>query len=211
MERTNRGGREGPDGWVFELSGGRLCLDFANTVDERATEHPRELLRNEADLTGFLAQSGMLSRDVAASRRRGSNRRRHLLSRARGLREALFEVFSALARGGRPQETALGEIEAWLPRAYARPGLEPQGEGYRLAWAAAEDPIENALLAVVRSAVDLLGAPERSRVRLCAAERCAWLFLDESRNRSRQWCDMSVCGNREKARRHYRRARAARG
>jgi predicted RNA-binding Zn ribbon-like protein len=46
------------------------------------------------------------------------------------------------------------------------------------------------------------------RVRVCAADNCAWLFLDKSRNRTRQRCDMSVCGNRAKARRHYRRSKA---
>jgi predicted RNA-binding Zn ribbon-like protein len=43
------------------------------------------------------------------------------------------------------------------------------------------------------------------KVRLCGAPACAWLFLDESRNHSRRWCDMTTCGNRQKARRHYRR------
>ena len=42
------------------------------------------------------------------------------------------------------------------------------------------------------------------------SEFCFWLFLDTTRNRSRQWCSMTSCGNREKARRHYQRQRAQR-
>ena len=46
---------------------------------------------------------------------------------------------------------------------------------------------------------------ERARVRICEAPDCEWLFYDTSKNRSRRWCDMRQCGNRMKARRHYRR------
>jgi len=52
--------------------------------------------------------------------------------------------------------------------------------------------------------------PERlSRIRICP--NCHWLYIDNSRNRSRRWCDMNVCGNRAKARRHYERKRTAIG
>jgi len=46
-----------------------------------------------------------------------------------------------------------------------------------------------------------------ARVRECGGTACNWLFLDESRNRSRRWCSMESCGNRAKARRHYHRSR----
>ena len=46
-----------------------------------------------------------------------------------------------------------------------------------------------------------------ARIRICA--NCRWLFLDEAATRSRVWCDMAVCGNRQKARRHYQRRRQA--
>jgi predicted RNA-binding Zn ribbon-like protein len=40
-----------------------------------------------------------------------------------------------------------------------------------------------------------------SRAKACRADDCRWAFADMSRNRSRQWCSMTICGNREKARR----------
>jgi predicted RNA-binding Zn ribbon-like protein len=58
---------------------------------------------------------------------------------------------------------------------------------------------------IASSAADLLTSERLKKVRLCEAKTCTWLFLDESRNHSRRWCDMKVCGNREKARRHYQR------
>ena len=52
-------------------------------------------------------------------------------------------------------------------------------------------------------------ASERlGRIRECASADCTWLFVDESRNHSRRWCEMRACGNRMKARRHYQRTTA---
>jgi hypothetical protein len=45
-------------------------------------------------------------------------------------------------------------------------------------------------------------AAERSRLRTCGNPLCRWLFVDRSRNRSRRWCEMAVCGNRVKVGRH---------
>jgi predicted RNA-binding Zn ribbon-like protein len=59
-----------------------------------------------------------------------------------------------------------------------------------------------------RSAVELLTSPALARVRLCADDRgCGWLFLDNSPNRTRKWCDIRDCGNRAKARRYHLRKR----
>lgn len=57
--------------------------------------------------------------------------------------------------------------------------------------------------AAAHSALALAGNPPGERLKICS--NCGWLFLDRSRNRSRTWCDMAVCGNRAKASRHYHR------
>jgi len=44
-----------------------------------------------------------------------------------------------------------------------------------------------------------------NRIKICPADDCRWAFYDTSRNRSRQWCSMEVCGNRAKARTHRQR------
>ena len=53
------------------------------------------------------------------------------------------------------------------------------------------------------TAGDMLAEPRRDRVRLCANDKCVWLFLDDSKSGTRRWCDMKACGNRAKAHRHY--------
>jgi hypothetical protein len=61
----------------------------------------------------------------------------------------------------------------------------------------------------VAAAVATLAAEGRlSRVRICAADDCRWGFYDRSRNHSRQWCSMAVCGNRAKVRHHREQAAA---
>jgi predicted RNA-binding Zn ribbon-like protein len=63
--------------------------------------------------------------------------------------------------------------------------------------------------ATAHSALSLAASPEPDRLKICP--NCGWLFLDRSRNRSRTWCDMAVCGNRSKAKRHYHRNREEKG
>ncbi len=66
------------------------------------------------------------------------------------------------------------------------------------------DAVGSVLAAAARLAV--LG--EWERFKICPADTCHWAFFDRSRNRSRTWCSMQVCGNREKARAWRERARA---
>lgn len=55
------------------------------------------------------------------------------------------------------------------------------------------------------SALRLLDTTIIDRMKICG--HCGWLFIDRSKNRSRMWCDMAVCGNRTKAKRFYERNR----
>ena len=60
---------------------------------------------------------------------------------------------------------------------------------------------------VVHAAVVLITSSDIDNVRECSEKTCRWLFLDRSRNHSRRWCDMQLCGNRSKAKRFYARTR----
>ena len=60
--------------------------------------------------------------------------------------------------------------------------------------------------AVLAAASRLAVRDEWARVKICPADDCRWAFYDRSRNRSRTWCSMQVCGNREKARAWRRRS-----
>jgi predicted RNA-binding Zn ribbon-like protein len=207
------GGRPGPDGWRFELTGGALCLDLANTVDNRLTE-PKELLPSYASLLAWGRQAGVL--DEASARalaREAASRPAAALAalrRAREAREAIYAVFSALAGGAPPPPSALAALNAALPGALARLRLRARdGAPFEWAWDDAGRPLDRVLWPALRSAAELLTGGELPRLRLCAAEECGWLFLDHSKNATRRWCDMRVCGNRSKVRRFYARRKAS--
>jgi predicted RNA-binding Zn ribbon-like protein len=68
--------------------------------------------------------------------------------------------------------------------------------------------VDDVLLNLVLRTDELLRSPDAARVHRCAGRGCAWLFVDTTRNHSRRWCRTDDCGNRERARRHYRRTRS---
>ncbi len=198
-----------PD-YQFDLSGGALCLDFANTVSWRkALGQLNDHLKSYDNLVAFAEQSRTLSPQQANELRGHAsshgNAARRTLKTAIAYREALYHAFAALAEGKLPAPNDLQKINDFAVDALGHRRLARADDRYRWEWQWNEDPLGSILWPVTQSAADLLIAPELAEVRMCEAPDCAWLFLDQSRNRSRRWCDMKVCGNRQKARRHYRR------
>jgi predicted RNA-binding Zn ribbon-like protein len=140
----------------------------------------------------------------------GSRRAAAALRLAIRLREALYRIFSAAAAGRLPADADLRLLNAMAAEALSRQWIVHRDRGFVWEWRQAGSDLRRPLWPVVRSAVELLTSDERRGVRECASPTCSWLFLDHSRNHSRRWCDMKVCGNRAKARRFYRRARRTR-
>jgi predicted RNA-binding Zn ribbon-like protein len=88
--------------------------------------------------------------------------------------------------------------------------LVPGEDHFDWEWTGQEDRLDALLWPVGVSAAGLLASDDLNRVGECADDRgCGYLFFDTSRNRSRRWCEMRDCGNRAKARRHYRRIRTS--
>jgi predicted RNA-binding Zn ribbon-like protein len=204
-------GHATPSGWRFELSGGHAALDFVNTLDERPAPEPRELLADYSALLGWCVQSGQLP--AAEVRRLRAAAARHpaaataVVRRARALRETLFALFSALAVGAPLPARPLATFNRLLASAMSRLRVAAAAGAPAWEFDLPTGALDAMLPPLLRAAAELLVAPERARVRRCEGDGCAWLFLDTSRNRSRRWCDMTVCGNRAKARRHRARAR----
>jgi predicted RNA-binding Zn ribbon-like protein len=193
---------------TFELSGGALCLDFANTWADRG-QPDTDKLRGYPDLIAFARQAGLLTAGEAARlagrAEQDPEAAAAALALGRSLRETLYRTLSAIAASRAPAAADLERLNAALPEALSRLRLERRGSEFVWAWATPEDPLEAPLWPILRSAAELLTSAERQRVRECGGSTCSWLFVDRSRNRSRRWCSMETCGNRAKARRHYRR------
>lgn len=204
-------------GWRFDLSGGRLCLDFVNTVGGMRGVEPKERLGAYPDLVEFARQTGALD-ETRASRLLAEARARPAeaeatLREALDLREALYRVFLARARGSAPATADVARVSSALGLALSHRRLERRGEAFELAW---EDSpaLDAPLWPILASAAELLASGgEAGRVRVCGlfdTHECSWLFVDESRAGTRRWCSMKDCGNRAKARRHQRKVKGDR-
>jgi len=197
--------------YQFDLTGGHPALNLANTVSRRHDpERRREHLDTYADLVSFARQSALITprqaKELDLSARNNQSAARRAFQRTIVLREALYRVFSAIAQDKIPASSDLGLINDYALDALRHRTLVAANGGYRWEWQSdARNSFERLLWPVAQSAAELLTSEELKNVRFCEADDCEWLFLDNSRNRSRRWCDMKSCGNRAKARRHYER------
>lgn len=194
----------------FDLVGGRLCLDFCNTQGSRSGRQ-EERFATYGDVVGWAWRAGVLNAEEATRLGRlGSRNPTEALAvweRSIRLRSALQSLFTAIADGKRIRSAWLEALNQELAGAMARSQVVPTESGFTWLWVEGGRALDCALWPVTRSAADLLTSGPLSTIRVCEGRGCGWLFLDTSRNRTRRWCDMRICGNRAKARRHHERAK----
>lgn len=198
---------------ALTLESGRLCLDFADTAHWHASDQPTETLNDYADLVAWSQSVGLLTegetRNLLDAAARHPADATATYERAIDLREAIYRTFSAVAANRLPAEADLDLINAALTEALAHLRVAVSGDGLTWEWTDAGGALDRMLWPVASSAADLLTSEELDRVGECADDRgCGWLFIDMSKNRSRQWCGYS-CANRAKAQRHYARKKAS--
>jgi predicted RNA-binding Zn ribbon-like protein len=201
----------------FKLRGGDVSLDFVNTLGWRLTGYPREYLRSYEDLLDWGRQAGLLAleetEDLSREATLDPEGARETLSRALALREAIHRLISAHIAGESQDENDLSALNRELSIALPHLRVMPADGAYSWGWDRSGDegktPLDSPLWRVAQSAAQLLTSEKLGRVKLCAGEGCGWIFLDESRNSSRRWCDSRDCGNRERVRRHLARKRAS--
>ncbi len=195
--------------WRVALIAGRLCLDFANTVDWHASERPGENLKTFDDLLKWSQHVGIMTkrdaRTLGYMAANSPSKAERVLKRAVDLRETIYRIFSAVSAGSLPSDEDLAMFNENLSRASLRSRMVKTRNGLLWDWTGGKGTLDWMLNPVIRSAADLLVSDDLKRVKRCADPQCGWLFLDFSRNRSRRWCDMKDCGNRAKASRFYQR------
>ncbi len=195
--------------------GGDPTLDFVNTVGGRVSGEVRaDKLAAFSDLVAWSRKGGLIGEAEARALLQAAARRpreaERLLSRARRLREALYAVLDALREGRRPRPADLEAVRDELAAARRHDRLVPVRD--RLEWRPDEGGgLEAVLWPICHAASSLLTSGELARLRQCGGTDCGWLFLDRSRNHSRQWCTMDDCGNVSKVRRFRQRRRRRAG
>ena len=189
--------------YQFQFIAGNLALDFVNTVAFRAdAAKMQDHLQRAEDARRWAIEAQLPDWEALGSGRRvGATAVRHI----REVRERLFAVFHAIARGDPIPADALARISTALHDCSAKRRLSTDGTDVRWSWASTARSTDYLLYPVLTAAIDLLTSGSRGVVRQCEDAGCGWLFLDRSNARKRRWCSMADCGNRNKARNYYRR------
>jgi predicted RNA-binding Zn ribbon-like protein len=154
-------------------------------------------IENPRWLSGFLARCGVEARPLPGSAGRAALRR---------LRTVLRRSAAALMAGRAPGRRDLEAINRCLAAVPVTRRVAAGGAGFAVELVprvgASPAPREVAV-----SFAELLATGDPSRVKLCANPDCGWIVYDESRNRTRRWCESTTCGNLMKVRRYRQRQR----
>ena len=193
MVSAESGGRvSGEERQGFRFRGGHPALDLTATLAGRVKDTQRELLASGDDLRRWLEAAGYRCESAPSDA---------ALTLAREVREAVFDLAVSQIEQRPPPATALQRINHLALALAAAPRLT-EGRQAEIAGSA-----ETLVASLAREAILLLGGPDAGRIRRCAGDGCAVLFIDRSRSGERRWCSMKSCGNRHKVSEHRRRSR----
>jgi predicted RNA-binding Zn ribbon-like protein len=189
------------DASEFLWVGGHPGFDLVNTEAVDASGDPLELVPDWPALVDWAQAAGLIESQLG-NQCRGADQRRgpHAVAWFQRLRTSVRTVLECGTEAAADLDAAVAEVPVRLhyQSDHARGALPLH----------AAAPFDRLRLALATAALDAAHL-DRSRIRRCASRRCVLLFYDATRNRSRRWCDMTICGNRAKASAHYRRTRPA--
>jgi predicted RNA-binding Zn ribbon-like protein len=177
------------DEWnQHRFSGGALALDLVNTVVGRLDPaRVFDRMMSAADANQFAEAAAKFRRQELGGAFQFSPASEADIVRLIELRERIYASFAPASLGAAAKLSALSNLLGASERALADAGPD------------------SLLCHAVLSWMRLNGPEKRARLRACP--NCGWLFLDTSRNGRRIWCDMAVCGNRQKAKLNYHKKR----
>jgi len=189
---------------TLDLVGGSLALDFTNTSSGRGSATHQEHLRDFETLVQWVEHARvatpvncLVMREQAA---RHPERAAEIFARALAARELIWRIGKALAERRRVADALRDELVAVHARSLAFAEIKSRDQAFIWAWDPRRD-VEAAILGpITLSALSLLMEKDLSRTKRCEGKECGWLFLDATKNKSRRWCEMRVCGNRAKVR-----------
>lgn len=198
--------------WKFR--GGQLCLDFVNTVGGRVLQKVNgtiqwtireERIKNYEDLIDWSKTIGLVNdsetKRLISLAFKNSKEADLVFRRAYILRESLFGIFRNIMDGKKPQEADVEILNGECIIAREHQKLFYTENKFEWNFAPEEDQSDCIIWPIAINASELLVSNLLDRIHQCPGENCGWLFLDTSKNKSRQWCDMKDCGNLSKVRR----------
>ncbi|GAA0546397.1 CGNR zinc finger domain-containing protein [Chitinophaga japonensis] len=192
---------------TLPLDGGALCFDFINTVHAWRGVNLHEYLGDYGSLVQWCAKVGILStkqrkllQQHAASH---PGEAAKALEKIKQVRAVLYHCFAAVA-AGRPQqlsETLLQQFNAAITKGLSHIRFAAKGTTLEQGWSHAPTDLLAPLWIVMKSAYDILAQEDSVRIKECPA--CGWIFLDQTKNNKRRWCNPVSCGSIEKSKKYY--------
>ena len=194
----------------IEIIGGHPAIDFVNTVSAWNADDQGDYLASFEDFLRWNVMADLMGpNSLRRLRATEESDRDSALVEIRRLRRSLHGIFAARAAGQPLPREALEHLNDVIRRTAAWRRLAADEEtDYRdicCLWDFRDAPAAAALGPVAWKAAELLELGELDRLKACPGENCGWLFLDTSKNRSRQWCSMRTCGNAAKVKRFRQR------
>jgi len=192
--------------WVArDIIGGNSALDLVNTVSGWQDD-PEDWIPDTSTFLDWARISGLMNaREKTDATRRAaaspSSAERGLAS-LKELRFALWHLIHSLVQRKPAKPEYLSVINSWTCHLTLSQQLIFRHDKMDFALHSDISALDLPGLRVTTAALVLLMDPPAGRIKTCAGSNCGWKFVDKSKNRSRRWCDMAVCGNLEKARQY---------
>jgi predicted RNA-binding Zn ribbon-like protein len=169
--------------------GSVLATSFTGTLSERHG-NPVERIPTPQRLADWLAVNGLAVASCTEAQ----------LDLARELRESIHAAATAAARHAALPEAAVQIINDRSSQGRASAILTPDGS--RRWQLSSTSSVEDALSVIAADAISIIAGERDGKLALCASPTCQAAFFDTSQSRTRRWCDMNTCGNRQKKARY---------
>ncbi|WP_298733023.1 ABATE domain-containing protein [uncultured Chitinophaga sp.] len=192
---------------TLPLDGGVLCFDFINTVHSWKEANQHEYLDSYTALVQWSGKVEILSAQKRKQLRQYASR--HIepagkaLEKIKEVRQLLYELFAAVAAGNISTlpDNRLHTFNTVLSAALSHIRFSKSKASLEQSWEENDTDLLQPLWVVMKSAYDVLTTEDPQRIKECPA--CGWMFLDQTKNNKRRWCNPHSCGSIEKTKKYY--------
>jgi predicted RNA-binding Zn ribbon-like protein len=183
----------------IRIVGGRVCLDFVNTIHDRFAATREDYISDAGRYFAWSTRVRILS-NAEYARMALTAGDKHLMSDVRKFREELYAFLLEYISGRVPSPPA--SLTRWMAEGWGGLRFDCRAQNY-MSWQSRAVDVYLPLKRIALDVLEMLQQGQRTRIRMCAARgECGWLFYDVSKGGTRRWCSMETCGSIAKMRRY---------
>ena len=192
--------------WIpRDIIGGNRALDLVNTVSGWEDD-PEDWIPDPGGFFDWARISGLLTANektqAAHSATASPASAERALASLKELRFALWHLIGSLQRHKPAEPSFLSVFNAWTYQLARSQRVILRRDKIDFVLNSDVSVMDVPGLRVAAAALALLMSPPAGQIKTCCGTNCGWKFVDRSKNGSRRWCDMAVCGNLAKARKY---------